>query len=411
MRASSTSRAAYGIIADDLTGACDTALQFCACGYAATVALAGTQPILEPGAASAIDCDSRDCVPEEAYGRVRAAVGRLAGARQLYKKVDSTLRGNVGAELDALLDASGAPALLLAPAFPAGGRVVRAGQLLVHGTPLAATPFAAALPRASSSVAELVAATARSPIAGITLEAVRAGGAALDAALAQAAREARILIGDVEHDGDLQALAEALARRAWPAAGSAGLAAALARLEQPPAAARPLARARGPILIVVGSRNPAALAQLAHLRAAPDLQALLLDGAALLGNQHAAEIARAAEALGGLLAQGDVVLTPDPQGADRSDEPEAARALAHRLGLIAERVAAHIGGLVITGGSTAAGLLPKLGIGALELAAEVEVGVPALVARDGRPGLPIVTKAGGFGGAETLARARAFLRG
>jgi len=60
----------------------------------------------------------------------------------VYKKVDSTLRGNVAAETDAALTASGADLALVAPAFPAAGRTTRDGVHYVDGTPLDETEYA-----------------------------------------------------------------------------------------------------------------------------------------------------------------------------------------------------------------------------------------------------------------------------
>jgi uncharacterized protein YgbK (DUF1537 family) len=63
------------------------------------------------------------------------------------------------------------------------------------------------------------------------------------------------------------------------------------------------------------------------------------------------------------------------------------------------------GALLLTGGETAIAVLKALGAGGLRLAGEIEPGV-ALGALVGGPfaGLGLVTKAGGFGDAETLVR-------
>lgn len=409
-------RAAFAIIADDLTGACDTALQFRIAGYPALVGLRGAQVAPEPGAVLAVDTDSRDCAPHDAYARTRAAVEQQSGrALRLYKKVDSTLRGNVGAELEALLDTSGVPIVLLAPAFPASGRVVRDGCLYVRGQPLHQSSFAPSLPRPSSAVAELVGASTRQPItAALSVEDLRGAPAALERRLlGLAAAQRGVIVCDAEDERDLETLAGVLARHPdWPAAGSAGLAAALARQFRPatPTPAT-LPRASGPILTLAGSRNPATLAQLEALHSTQAVPVLAVAGRLLLSEAYVNEIERVSALLAAHLRAGhDVIVTPDPHEPDRSGEAGIAQTIAERLGAIVARAAGQLGGLVLTGGSTAAALLPHLGIGALSLAAQVEPGVPAMVAQDGLAGLPIITKAGGFGDRETLVRARAFLR-
>src|SRR6185503_18058982 len=84
------------IIADDLTGACDTALQFATGGYRAALALDDSALARADVEALAIDTDSRASAPREAYEQVTQALGRVrdAGIGAIYKKVDSTLRGN-----------------------------------------------------------------------------------------------------------------------------------------------------------------------------------------------------------------------------------------------------------------------------------------------------------------------------
>src|SRR5262245_29721087 len=159
----------WAIIADDLTGACDTALQFATAGYRSALAIDARSLGRAAIEALAIDTRSRASAPGEAYVQVAQTLRcvRAAGIDAVYKKVDSTLRGNVGSELQALLDERRAEVILLAPAFPAQGRAVLNGELLVGGRPLATTPFVATLPIATSSVVALVSQTTRAPVVAI----------------------------------------------------------------------------------------------------------------------------------------------------------------------------------------------------------------------------------------------------
>lgn len=125
------------IIADDLSGALDTAAPFAARGGDARVVIS-----LEALAATleawqgqwpdviAVNTESRHLKAEEAALRVREAVRLLTRAtpKQWFKKVDSTLRGQVVAECTAVREALGLP-LLLAPAVPTQGRTVRDAQV------------------------------------------------------------------------------------------------------------------------------------------------------------------------------------------------------------------------------------------------------------------------------------------
>src|SRR3989304_6187166 len=158
---------ALTILADDLTGACDSGALFAGeAPVPVTVWPAGRAA----GPVAVVDTESRPLAPAEAAARVGRAAATPRGAGTWFKKIDSPLRGPVGAELDALLRAAGAASALLTPAFPAQGRVVRDRVLRVDGA------------AAAHVVAELPAALAR-PIAGVPLVEVRAGVAALAARL------------------------------------------------------------------------------------------------------------------------------------------------------------------------------------------------------------------------------------
>src|SRR5262245_9552020 len=124
------------LIADDLTGACDAGAVFAGRGRVGVFVDPG---VLEPGReVAAIDTESRALARDAARHRVRAAARclreRLA-AGFVFKKIDSTLRGPVGDELEALLDEAGRPMALVCPAFPGQGRTVTGGLLHVDGVP------------------------------------------------------------------------------------------------------------------------------------------------------------------------------------------------------------------------------------------------------------------------------------
>ncbi len=106
------------LIADDLTGAMDAGLQFGKRGLRALVPL-GWQA-LPDAEVLVVDTDTREATASEAHRRVGLVAGALCG-RTLFKKVDSTMRGNVGYELRALLEVLSPRAIVVAPAFPGGG--------------------------------------------------------------------------------------------------------------------------------------------------------------------------------------------------------------------------------------------------------------------------------------------------
>src|SRR4051812_7275670 len=226
------------ILADDLTGAADCAVAFGRRGPAAVVTWGDTghlrgrhEPVL------AFDTASRGLSAEAAAARHRGVLASLPmSQRLLFKKIDSTLRGQPAAEIAATLSclASGSvPAIgVLAAAFPATGRTTIGGRVLVNGRALEETD----LWRRDHSYpnADLVEVLANAGVRGekVTLAAVRSGE--LTAMLAHAAGQRDVvLVCDAETEQDLSLIAAA-ALHPSPApflVGSAGLAHALAGLD------------------------------------------------------------------------------------------------------------------------------------------------------------------------------------
>ena len=260
------------IIADDLTGACDTGCLFAGQGLvgvlAAPALTAADSSVITP--VITIDTESRSLPPREAAAAIHAAARRLRerlASGRVFKKIDSTLRGAAGVELTALLE-HGPPftGALVCPAFPAQRRVVRHGRLLVDSVPVHESAIARdpAFRGATSDVAGLLAGGA--PVVPIGLDDVRAGAEKV-AHLLEHHRGA-LVAADAETDADLATLAEAaLLAPTTLIAGSAGLGRALSRALgcEAPAVALPPGRAR---LVVVGSLHPASRAQLDALLAA-----------------------------------------------------------------------------------------------------------------------------------------------
>jgi 4-phospho-D-threonate 3-dehydrogenase / 4-phospho-D-erythronate 3-dehydrogenase len=377
------------ILADDLSGAADCGLQAARHGLRSVVSLGAPGSAAGPDAAVvAWDLDTRACRAGVAYERTLAAARDLPSGTRLYLKLDSTLRGNLGAAIDAGLDGTGAAVAIVAPAFPQLGRTTVAGRHRVAGE------------TGSADLAGLLRRQSRHAVAHLSVEQIRAGAAA---AVDELAGHGPWLIAcDCEDDGDLDRLAVALLERpggvVW--AGSAGLAGALVRAlvdsDGVPPARLPVAS--GPLLVVAGSPAPETAVQVAELMAGGSVGAVAVSAAPAQD-----ELARAASAVGELLGAGRDALLHATSGADQD--------VARTLGEIARAAAALAapGGLVLTGGETARSVCEALGIGAIELLEELEAGIP--IGRAAPGGLPIVTKAGGFGGPGSLVHACATLHG
>jgi len=122
------------VIADDLSGAAETAGVLARPGRAARIVLAGAgRPLPAASGLTVVDLDSRTATPADAARAVHAALAAAPPRARIFKKIDSLLRGNLAAEIGAL---AAARPVVLAPALPVGGRTVRDGVVHLDGDPL-----------------------------------------------------------------------------------------------------------------------------------------------------------------------------------------------------------------------------------------------------------------------------------
>ena len=395
---------AVAIVADDLTGAADTGSAFATAGLSTIVswsriALAGAR--FDADVVS-LDLETRigDAVSaQETTLRVVRTL-RHAGARAIYKKCDSMLRGHIGEEVAAAISAWHPSSLgLVAPAFPAAGRVTIAGRQHVDGVALDRPAIASTLQDAGLS------------IRSVDLETIRRSG--LDEWL-HSCRAARIdaVVFDAETADDVRAIARAGARLG-PAVvwvGSGGLARALPEALKLSRAAAPDVTpdivASGPILFVVGSTSKIARLQAGRL-VASGVRHVPVAIEVLVGTRGTDDEAGIANEILHELRDGrDVLVTPG--GLDDVNVRE--KPMAARLGEMLRPCASAARGVVVTGGDTATGILRAFDTSALRLIDEIEPGVPLALSVAPRP-LAVVTKAGAFGDALSLVRAGARLRG
>jgi uncharacterized protein YgbK (DUF1537 family) len=389
------------MIADDLTGAADAGAPFALGGFATVLALApGPLPQAD---VLVVTTESRRLPAPKARDRAYEAASRLRGSEWVFKKIDSTLRGQPGAELDAVMDALGLEQALVAPAFPAQGRTTVDGRQRVDGRLLEQTPFARESP--NSDISTVLRQGADRPTKLIDLDTVRLGVDAVCAAISSQG----IFIADAETDDDLTTLASAAARcRVRLLCGSSGLARALIGalpLTPTPMPLIPAHQTSRPVLIVAGSRHPRTRRQ---VYAAGDYGAnVITPDAGFLTNQQ--DLDALTETVRQSLATGrHTVLST----AAMRDAPVSGEVIAATLAGIVRRLALHVapGALALTGGDIAAAVLAALEATAVHLQGELESGIPWGVMEGGLlPGAPVVTKAGGFGHDDALAEAIGFL--
>ncbi|PPF66315.1 serine kinase [Clavibacter michiganensis] len=424
------------IVADDLTGAADSAVQFARAGWAARLALGpAVAQHGADGSVVAIVTDARAASPDAARTATRAAVARAVevGDDRLFLKIDSTMRGTVHEQVQGALAAwesraAGAVAVVC-PAYPAMGRTIEDGHLLVDGAGVETTSVGRdpVTPVTTSALADLLPGSAH-------IDAASDAADLADRIAAVAAAGARVVTVDAVTTADLRFVAEAFALlgpRAVPV-GSAGLAAEMARVwgtapAPAPAVAAPAsggdAAAGRPtrprhVVVVVSSLHDVSRGQHAHLVAAaadgslaepvrtiaPTLDDLVRDGAP----RTDAEEPGSADADGGPSPSVTVVLAPDRDATAHPagpGSPTTAERVAAGLAAVAERVIARDGAsaLVLMGGEGARAVLDRQGAEAILVRDAIREGIPVGAIEGGRlDGLAVVTKAGGFGPPSSL---------
>lgn len=391
---------AIAIVADDLTGSGDTAVQFVRAGWSTHLSIGGAGEALSGPATAgvevlAVTTNSRALSAADAAQVIRQNVQQLraAGVSRLYKKVDSTLRGEFKAEIDAAREAWGADTVaVICPAFPATGRTVEQGILYVNGKPVTETSAATdpVTPVTESHIPTLL---------GCAHVALQDNDTA-ESLAARIAQAGNTVVVDAATDADLERLARAiglLGVRALPV-GAGGLATPLARVWAG-------ADQTAPVVVVVTSQHSAARAQAAALQASgadtwtPTLAQLADDAAWRAWSQPLLQAHAQAPTEAGTV----LLLAPEGQLDGLDSET-----VADRLGSLAGQLiaASRAAGVVATGGDGARSVLVALQASGIALVDEVMGGVPLGTLTGGTAaGLPVVTKAGGFGTEDVLVRA------
>ncbi|HWA19561.1 MAG TPA: four-carbon acid sugar kinase family protein [Devosia sp.] len=336
------------VIADDLTGALDTATPFALAGMSVAAAL--TAEAAERALACntdvvVVNTASRNLTPTAAVARMRAlarAIGRHHPGLVL-KKIDSRLKGNIAVEAEGLAHALGFTRAIVAPAVPDQGRIVLDGAVTGRGVgvPIPIAPL----------------------FAGSTLE---------------------LEIVDTRGDSDLDALV-APGSHNWSttlAIGARGLGAAFAR-RHGPLLQRPFPREEA-TLFSVGSRDPITAVQIQRLRTQyPDLTTLEVGSAG------------PAENLPGLPG----LLTAAGMLEDNSERVSArlAEATAQQIAMLQPST------IVASGGDTALALLEALGVDLVFPEGEAAPGLPWFSFVHNAKRMRFVVKSGGFGQEDALA--------
>jgi len=280
------------VIADDLTGANATGVQLIKHHLKVYSLINGDKENLE----NITDCDcivyptnSRGLDGEAAYAKVYHGTNLLKSPHiKLYsKRIDSTLRGNIGKETDAILDALANDAIaLVVPCFPEAGRISRDGRLFVNGIPLHHTEAATdpKNPIDTDIIADIFAKQTKYKTASIYAESLAQGVESLGTLIAKEKNAGiRILIFDAATAKDLDLIAQAaIASKVDFIAVDPGVfTAALCRY------LIPVSTQKKKVLVVVGSTNAVAADQAINFLQTQECYNVFINVEAFLQNETA----------------------------------------------------------------------------------------------------------------------------
>ncbi|MCF8568054.1 hypothetical protein LLE49_25345 [Alicyclobacillus tolerans] len=403
------------VIADDLTGSADAANYFRTTEYRVRVTFSRERVWdfgLDALVVQVYDAETRPLVSEEAAHLVEEACVEIRSNRPdalVYKKVDSTLRGNIGAEIEAALLGLDRKVAVVAPSFPANGRTVQDSILYVDGVPVDETAFAAdpRHPIHQRDVREHIRQGSSVQVCQLALAEIRLGSAEVSRVLATWAAQSErvIVVADAQTDEDLRVLANAVGKNPqYLPCGSAGFAEALAPVWldagfSPPSRGylHPVRR----VMAVVGSANQAAHEQTQTLTKSPSVDSVVVNPLSLSDQQlREAEFAAARQRLNASTASVVVLSLGEERVNLQAGQPPLAAMLAKLGADVISQWIQNKGdrfAVLATGGDTALALCEQLGVSAIWPQGELFPGVPWSTFEVCGTLVPLVSKAGGFG--------------
>lgn len=394
--------ARYIVIADDFTGSNDTGIQFLKAGYEVSVILdvSAISSITDKGVVIVVDTESRNVSAKEAATRLETVAAYISPLRRggiVYKKVDSTMRGNIAIETATLRDRLNFPVTAFTPAYPKNKRIVKDGLLFLDGVPVAESEIGKdpRKPVATSSLKETLRGKSKLEVRHISLSEIRGGKVPK---ILKIAGGNGAYTFDADSDNDLQLIVKGLCSVLPPEeilwVGSAGLAEALTTRSRP-------------VLFVAGSISAKTALQARTLLDLTDVSPVPVDIHALM-KDPACETRRISGAVSPLLRQGRSVLigtSLNEEQIEAGRKGEASEVVCQTLSAAVSEIldTVDISGLFVTGGEVAVWIVRALGATGTDLVGEIEPGIPLLCLRGGRlHGLPVITKAGAFGGERTM---------
>ena len=413
------------VIADDFTGANDTGVQFSKVGLKVHVIINTIRlnQAIEECDVLVVDLESRFDTKEDAYNKCFALGEQLVniGNTMIYKKLDSTLRGNTGAEIDGLMDSMHFNIAMMAPAFPGNGRTTINGEVYVHGVKLAETEVAydPRTPVKHSRIADILSLQSKRLSHEVSTDILKGDPAARNEYLAgEINKGTEIFIFDCFAEKDLEDIANTIENFDGPLcliAGSAGLANHLANTS--------IMGQQRLGFVFAGSVSERSRAQIMHTIHEGDGKLVFIEGEKLLNDEcNQEEIIKSVTES---IAAGNrrFIFTAAMSGEDvekvfslakqkQLSHDEAAQKIAHGIGKLAATLIKtfHPSGVLLTGGEIAINTVNALNATGINIDSEILPGIQCGRLTGCSIKSVIATKAGGFGERDAISKTLEFLK-
>ncbi|TGB02443.1 four-carbon acid sugar kinase family protein [Halobacillus salinus] len=423
----------FGMIADDLTGANDSGIQLKEKGLDTAVYF--ELPNESSAEAIVIDTDSRALQENEAYQETFKAAEFLKqhGCKHIYKKMDSTLRGYIGKELQAMENALNPEFIVIAPALPAYGRTTVRGSHQLHGEPVSDTELSMdpKHPVKESHLPTLLKNEIGEEAALITSDFLNEGVDVQEQSVRKwKENQTKYVVCDAVTTNDLYEIAKKFQRFSekvvW--AGSAGLAEVLPEvlgIEKEESVTNKHSE-RGPVLTVCGSLSQITQTQVGYAVDQPGIRPLLVRTEEIFSGDWSMKEEGYIEDSVRSLRNGEDVVLYVPSNIEVRERVlmeasslglsklEIGKKISSALGAMTKKIVEQVkelNSLVLTGGDTAKDVAKSLGATGISLSYQMEAGIPSghLLGIE-RP-IQVVTKAGAFGKESSIYSAIETLRG
>ena len=415
------------VIADDLTGANDTGVQFTKKGYNTIVSVLDEQStIIIPDNLDVfvMDTETRELESKTARKRLKSILEKININKEdvVYKKVDSTLRGNMGDEIEEIMIILNRDICIFSPSYPSYQRITIGGYLVVDQKPLSLSEYSYdnSTQVENSFIPFLLKKQTDFPVGQIDLKDVAKGQKTILSKINELYQKGnKIIVIDSTNEEHLKDIFASSLKLDRPVlfSGSAGLANHFPNINNKNEDLKiKIENNKGPVIVVAGSRNSIMEDQVNYLKNRLNFTELKIDLEQVFSNKDRILDNYAAECIKAIKGNHDLVIHT---GAIYNEEKLINKKLMLKynigfreleikiktfLGELTSKIIknSYVRNLILTGGDVALGVCKELGIYNMNILDELLPGIPLAIANYKNYNLNIVTKAGGFGKEDAL---------